>query len=378
MESAGFRHRRSPSSDRFLGIFTLSPPSSSSTAAAAASGGELIEAEVFWTNDFPEPRQDHGGASAVAGVFASRNRHRSGFSTPLKSGILAVLPEPDRVSQVLCRKASISPSSSVTKSIPMVPRPQSSQEREIYSQSMPAGKLQHQSAPMNVPVPAKAMAKRRNFEVFDPVADDDDEEDDKVFPPHEIVARGSGVSPTTTFSVLEGVGRTLKGRDLRQFKLNPFGGSVQVEPPIEPLYSKPNWVYCTPVFPANYPPFPSCPSAPPDFSLPPRPSPPLPSPSSGPLRDCYTRRRTELGNRASSGVLGELGLVDNGDIKNAPASSMRHPVTVGDVEGGLLPVLVLVDGLGVERGFGWSVAAGRSGGGESCSLSLPHLREIGS
>lgn len=83
---------------------------------------------------------------------------------------------------------------------------------------MPAGKLQHQSAPMNVPVPAKAMAKRRNFEVFDPVADDDDEEDDKVFPPHEIVARGSGVSPTTTFSVLEGVGRTLKGRDLRQVR----------------------------------------------------------------------------------------------------------------------------------------------------------------
>ncbi|GMN33493.1 hypothetical protein TIFTF001_004197 [Ficus carica] len=225
---------------------------------------------------------------------------------------------------------------------------------------------------------------------------------------------------------------------MSRFKLNPFGGSVQVEPPIELLYSKPNWVYCTPVFPANYPPFPSCPSAPPDFSLPPRPSPPIPSPSSGPLRDCYTRRRTELGNRASSGVLGELGLVDNGDIKNgaaaqhlaqigmrppttrirmrsptfslslslsfsllclfvslsknptlsllylfvsllrAPASSMRHPVTVGDVEGGLLPVLVLVDGLGVERGFGWSVAAGRSGGGESCSLSLPHLREIGS
>ncbi|GMN51519.1 hypothetical protein TIFTF001_020680 [Ficus carica] len=43
---------------------------------------------------------------------------------------------------------------------------------------------------------------------------------------------------------------------------------------------------------------------------------------------------------------------------------MRHPVTVGDVEGGLLPVLVLVDGLGVEREFGWSVAAGRSGGGD--------------
>ncbi|KAI9128690.1 hypothetical protein K1719_000173 [Acacia pycnantha] len=37
-----------------------------------------------------------------------------------------------------------------------------------------------------------------------------------MLPPHEIVARGSGVSPKTTSSVLEGVGRTLKGRDLRQ------------------------------------------------------------------------------------------------------------------------------------------------------------------
>ena len=37
---------------------------------------------------------------------------------------------------------------------------------------------------------------------------------------------------------------------------------------------------------------------------------------------------------------------------------MRHPVTVGDVEGGLLPLLVLVDGLGVGGGFGWSVATG--------------------
>ncbi|GMN32283.1 hypothetical protein TIFTF001_044669 [Ficus carica] len=203
------------------------------------------------------------------------------------------------------------------------------------------------------------------------------------------------------------------------------GREIQFEPSIEPLHSKPKWVYCATLFPANCPWFPCCPSAPPDFSLPPRPSPPLPSPSLGPLRDCYTCRRTELGNRASSGVLCELGLVDSGDIKNgaaaqhlvqtgmrppttrirmrsptfslslslsfsllclfvslsknptlsllclfvfllrAPASSMRHPVTVGDVEGGLLPVLVLVEGLGVERGFGWSVAAGGSRGGGS-------------
>jgi len=46
----------------------------------------------------------------------------------------------------------------------------------------------------------------------------DDDDDEEMLPPHEIVARGSGVSPKTTFSVLEGVGRTLKGRDLRQVR----------------------------------------------------------------------------------------------------------------------------------------------------------------
>ena len=35
-----------------------------------------------------------------------------------------------------------------------------------------------------------------------------------MLPPHEIVARGSAILPKTTFSVLEGVGRRLKGRDL--------------------------------------------------------------------------------------------------------------------------------------------------------------------
>ncbi|GMN40869.1 hypothetical protein TIFTF001_010085 [Ficus carica] len=66
--------------------------------------------------------------------------------------------------------------------------------------------------------------------------------------------------------------------------------------------------------------FPCCPSAPPDFSLPPRPSLPLPSPSSKPRRDCDTRKRTELENHASSGVLGELGLVDSGDLENGAAA----------------------------------------------------------
>lgn len=71
---------------------------------------------------------------------------------------------------------------------------------------------------MKVPVLSEAMAKRRNGMLADVYNEDDDGGDDQMLPPHELVARGSGVSPKTTFSVLEGVGRTLKGRDLRQVR----------------------------------------------------------------------------------------------------------------------------------------------------------------
>ncbi|GMN51946.1 hypothetical protein TIFTF001_021103 [Ficus carica] len=44
--------------------------------------------------------------------------------------------------------------------------------------------------------------------------------------------------------------------------MDPFGSSVQFEPSIKPLHSKPKWVYCATLFPANCPWFPCCPSAP--------------------------------------------------------------------------------------------------------------------
>lgn len=71
--------------------------------------------------------------------------------------------------------------------------------------------------PVNVPLLSMAVARERNKKFLE--VDYFDEDGEQVMlPPHEIVARGSGVSPKTTFSVLEGVGRTLKGRDLRQVR----------------------------------------------------------------------------------------------------------------------------------------------------------------
>ncbi|MCL7050247.1 hypothetical protein MKW94_009055 [Papaver nudicaule] len=77
----------------------------------------------------------------------------------------------------------------------------------------------NQSAPVNVPVwPNRnhRSGSGGNKKVFYDENDDDDDDESyaEMLPPHEIVAR----SHLTTFSVFEGVGRTLKGRDLRRVR----------------------------------------------------------------------------------------------------------------------------------------------------------------
>ncbi|XP_054802006.1 protein S40-7-like [Prosopis cineraria] len=53
------------------------------------------------------------------------------------------------------------------------------------------------------------MSRRQNNKLV--FVDNDIVDDDEMLPPHKIIARGSGASPKTTFSMLEGVKRTLKG-----------------------------------------------------------------------------------------------------------------------------------------------------------------------
>ncbi|KAM0046631.1 putative senescence regulator S40 [Helianthus debilis subsp. tardiflorus] len=221
MDSNGvttFRHRRSPSSDRFLGVF--SPPSSSGVISGSSSvtGDDFSEDDVFWTGDFAE-QKCQSLDPATNGKF-NGNGNQS-FRQPDKFGILAALPEdpannglkPNR-SVMNRRNPTIqnqnNPSSS--RLIPAIPRP-NKQERcsgdvPIVSQSMPL-KFQ-QSAPVNVPVFTRKPTFGRELADVD-IGDDDEEE---MLPPHEIVAKSSKL-PHTTFSVLEGAGRTLKGRDLR-------------------------------------------------------------------------------------------------------------------------------------------------------------------
>ncbi|KAL3828584.1 hypothetical protein ACJIZ3_017386 [Penstemon smallii] len=62
-----------------------------------------------------------------------------------------------------------------------------------------------------------AAMQRRARELEDIISEEDDEENNGVIlPPHELVA--SRPSPRLACSVLEGAGRTLKGRDLRQVR----------------------------------------------------------------------------------------------------------------------------------------------------------------
>ncbi|GFP82714.1 hypothetical protein PHJA_000414500 [Phtheirospermum japonicum] len=207
--ATGYRHRRSPSSDRFIGVF--SPPSTAATiSSSSAAGDELSELDVFYTADFSEPPRAAPSPAAVD------HRYRHSFLKSEKYGILAALPEDRRSADSIVQKPSLPSSPTTTTSfgrdIPSIPKPHSSSEISKYSQSMPIRRFQ-QSAPVKIPMMPR---KPRNSLIGEvDVGDDDDEE---VLPPHEIVARGSMRDRTTTFSVLEGVGRTLKGRDLRQVR----------------------------------------------------------------------------------------------------------------------------------------------------------------
>ncbi|KAL0910474.1 hypothetical protein M5K25_021461 [Dendrobium thyrsiflorum] len=233
MES--FRQQRSPGANSFLGLFSQPPPRNGGAAAAATSptggGDELDEDDIFWSGidssepNHPSPKHSSSMASPNPNPSPSPSLHRPGHRRfPERNfGILAALPEEDKKRPLLQRKtfspssssAAASPSSpsASARMIPVIPKPKTE-----YAMSVPGGKIYHQSAPVNVPiVPPRA---RRGWEDLDgDVREAEDIEEEEMLPPHEIVARAvSKESPLTTFSMLEGVGRTLKGRDLRRVR----------------------------------------------------------------------------------------------------------------------------------------------------------------
>ncbi|XP_030455913.2 protein S40-7-like [Syzygium oleosum] len=231
---ARLRRGKSFSAERLLGaLLPHAPPprpAGASTSSAAAGGDELDEDDVFWTGDFAAGSAQPPSSAPPPSSFPSDPRHHLRKASPVgpseSFGVLAALPENEPRS-VFNHKASISSSSSSASSsasssrmisIPTVPKPPP--ERLLPVASFSSGSRYHRSAPVNVPAfPPTLMLRRcRELGEIDDDYDDDDDGDGAMLPPHEIVARSLARSPMIACSVLEGAGRTLKGRDLRQVR----------------------------------------------------------------------------------------------------------------------------------------------------------------
>ncbi|KAG8635202.1 uncharacterized protein LOC110603064 [Manihot esculenta] len=91
--------------------------------------------------------------------------------------------------------------------------------------------VKQSSAPVNIPDWSKIYQKNTrmgspnddnivydNGYHNDDVNDNDDDEGDEMVPPHEWLAKKFARSQISSFSVCEGIGRTLKGRDLSKVR----------------------------------------------------------------------------------------------------------------------------------------------------------------
>lgn len=176
----------SSSTLRFLGFIKEPEP----VAATIHDPLELHESDVVWSF----------AVSPTVPPPSPASRHRYNFS-PAKSGLSAALTDDHR--HLIRRKSTVNHTI-----VPAATRPE-----EIPSRF-------HQSAPMNIPMWPKELRRKHGngdsdgFDEVEAVEDDDAAEgEDEMVPPHVIVARSH-----VTFSVFEGAGRTLKGRDLRRVR----------------------------------------------------------------------------------------------------------------------------------------------------------------
>ncbi|KAF3321803.1 Senescence regulator [Carex littledalei] len=213
-------HRRTSSSDRYLILFSPPPaspkPDSILSKPASEDSPELQEDDIFSTNN--------GSGSDSSMLSGARSSNNIGASVTAASRRLVNLPDPpsgilallhdtkqpiaSSTASSLHRKATIASATSASTAR-MIPAPKPKVKDEY---AMP-----HQSAPLNIPVGLPR--KPRSGIWFDEAGGGDDYTDmSEMLPPHEIVARRMGNTPLTASSCLEGVGRTLKGRDLRRVR----------------------------------------------------------------------------------------------------------------------------------------------------------------
>lgn len=226
-----YRPRRSPATERFVGLFTS--PSSSPTESSFVAGDEFHEDDFMFSSapvaasdarpDGPgsPTRVTHSHLGLLAALHEGDKRllvRRAGGGSGGAASAVAATP-----ATLLRRKATIAAATSASGgslsptqspasaawAIPANPRPKNRGPAPQY----------HQSAPVKVPVRAP---RKPAMDKWDELDDDDElrHGDAAMLPPHEMVARASagGAWPAAPFSMLEGAGRTLKGRDLRRVR----------------------------------------------------------------------------------------------------------------------------------------------------------------
>ncbi|KAK4398533.1 hypothetical protein Sango_1328800 [Sesamum angolense] len=143
------------------------------------------------------------------------------------------------------RAMIITSSSFVSKRLPTAARmiPKSSSNKNDPAAASQEPKVIQHSAPVNIPDWSKIYGTisrnntssswldsdsggdgngngngRSSWESEEDDDDDDEDNDGDVIPPHEWIARKQGRSQISSFSVCEGAGRTLKGRDLSRVR----------------------------------------------------------------------------------------------------------------------------------------------------------------
>jgi hypothetical protein len=236
MDAAG-KPRRSPPADRFLGLF--SSPSPSIPASSPSAGDELLEGDLlfsapaFPSDPPPDASKDPGRVPRHLGLLAAL--HEGDMKLPGRGGVASITASSAATVSAgtrLRRKATIAAAAaaassatplqsppSAARAIPAAPRPR--------DPGLPPVAPLHQSAPVQVPVPPPRRRGRGWGELAGGTCDDDDDGDlfagdAAMLPPHEMVARASAGSgygaPGKPSSMLEGAGRTLKGRDLSRVR----------------------------------------------------------------------------------------------------------------------------------------------------------------
>uniref|UniRef100_A0A0E0DDX0 Senescence regulator n=1 Tax=Oryza meridionalis TaxID=40149 RepID=A0A0E0DDX0_9ORYZ len=209
-----YRPRRSPASERFIGMFAS--PSSSPTEPSFVAGDELHEDDFLFSSS---PAAPPSSARPGEGP-GSPSRVPQG-----QVGLLAALHEGDK--RLLLRRGGGGggggggAAAAAAASAGTLLRRKATIAAAAASAPKSAGPAApyHQSAPVKVPV---RPPRRQEMVKWDELDDDDflRNGDAAMLPPHEMVARASagGAGPAAPFSMLEGAGRTLKGRDLRRVR----------------------------------------------------------------------------------------------------------------------------------------------------------------